>query len=73
MSSTYEKIKVVILILLIALFAGQVMKLADGILNMPDVHVSHSTGKCVEVLNYAEGDRYSCDNLPSKYNRVWVQ
>ena len=40
--------------------------------SIPDVHVSHSTGQCVKVINYEETD-YTCDNLPSKYNHVWVQ
>lgn len=45
---------------------------AQTVLDRPDVHYSNSTGECVRVLNYAENDRYSCDNLPSKYNKVWV-
>jgi len=39
---------------------------------MPDVHVSYSTGECVEVINYADTD-YSCENYPVKFNHVWVQ
>ena len=41
--------------------------------NMPDVHVSHSTGECVEVINYDERFDYTCENLPDKYNHVWVE
>jgi len=44
-----------------------------GIIDMPDVHVSNSTGECVKVINYAEDDEYTCNVLPSKYNHVWVK
>lgn len=40
---------------------------------MPDVWFSYSTGECVSVVNYVEGDNYSCENLPSKFNHVWVE
>ena len=40
---------------------------------MPDVHVSHSTGECVKVINYDERFDYTCENLPEKYNHVWVK
>ena len=68
MLTTYEKMAVVIIGLLIAVGANLVMEMLD----MPDVHMSNTTGECVKVLNYAEGDRYSCDNLPKRYNHVWV-
>jgi hypothetical protein len=55
--------------ILITLFANAI----ETSLDRPDVHISHSTGECIRVLNYAENDRYSCDNLPSKYNKVWVK
>jgi len=35
--------------------------------------VSHSTGECVTVLNYTEEQPYSCENMPSKYNMIWVK
>ena len=44
----------------------------ESVLDQPDVHFSNSTGECVKVLNYAENDLYSCDNLPKRYNHVWV-
>jgi len=40
---------------------------------MPDVYVSHSTGECVKVINYDERFDYTCENLPEKYNHVWVK
>lgn len=52
------------------------MAIAGGVINvldMPDVHVSNSTGECVEVINYDPEHEYTCDNLPEKYNHVWVK
>ena len=40
--------------------------------DIPDVHFSYSTDKCVEVINYTD-ETYSCENLPAKFNHVWVQ
>lgn len=40
---------------------------------IPDVWFSYSTNECVKVLNYAEGDAYSCENMPEKFNHVWVE
>ena len=42
-------------------------------MTLPDVWFSYSTGECVNVLNYKENDMYSCENLPEKFNHVWVQ
>lgn len=42
-------------------------------LSLPDVWFSYSTDECVKVVNYVEGDNYSCENLPSKFNHVWVE
>jgi len=42
-------------------------------LGIPDVHYSHSTGECVKVINYEQGDNYSCENVPPKFNHVWVE
>jgi hypothetical protein len=39
---------------------------------MPDVHVSYATNECVKVVNYTD-EIFSCENLPSKFNHVWVQ
>ena len=44
-----------------------------SVAGLPDVWYSYSTGECVKVLNYEEGDNYSCENLPSKYHHVWVK
>ena len=45
----------------------------DSVVNMPDVHVSNSTGECVKVINYDDRFDYTCQTLPEKYNHVWVQ
>ena len=40
-------------------------------LDMPEVHVSHTTKQCVRVITKdGPGD---CSELPEKYHRVWVQ
>ena len=44
-----------------------------SVASMPDVHISHSTGECVEVINYYERFDYTCENYPKKYNHVWVK
>lgn len=41
--------------------------------SLPDVHFSNSTQECVKVVNYIEGMKYTCDNLPSRYYHVWVK
>lgn len=35
-----------------------------------DVLFSATTGECVRVV--VDKDMYDCDNLPSKYKKVWV-
>lgn len=47
--------------------------MVDGAMSIPDVHKSHSTGECVEVINWDPEDNYSCEELPSKYNLIWVK
>ena len=42
-------------------------------LSMPDVWFSYSTDECVQVINYHEGDKYSCEDLPTKFNHIWVK
>ena len=45
----------------------------DKALSVPDVKFSYSTDSCVEVINYNEDDKYSCENLPTKFNHIWVE
>ncbi len=40
---------------------------------LPQVRVSHSTGECVEVINYDKRFNYTCETLPGRYEHVWVQ
>lgn len=40
---------------------------------LPDVWFSYKTQDCVQVVNYVEGQNYSCENLPPKYYHVWVK
>lgn len=47
------------------------------LLDRPEVHVSYSTGQCVEVVDHKakhEGKQseWSCDKLPETYERIWV-
>ena len=41
--------------------------------SLPDVHFSYSTQECVKVVNYIDGHKYTCENLPSRSYHVWVQ
>ena len=43
----------------------------NDVLTMPDVYFSYSTNECVKVINY--GKDYTCENLPEKFNHIWVQ
>ena len=45
---------------------------ADYAFSLPDVLMSYDSGHCVEVVNYADGDNYSCGNMPSKFNHIWT-
>lgn len=63
-------------ILLAILTSFAIFYMVDAIfefLNMPDVYVSNSTGECESVVNYTDKKSYSCSNLPSKYNHIWVR
>ena len=44
----------------------------NKIIDMPDVHVSYSTGKCVKVVNYTNAN-FSCGDLPERYIHVGVR
>jgi len=44
----------------------------NSAMSVPDMHVSHTTGECVKVINYADTN-YSCENQPQKYNHIWVK
>lgn len=46
---------------------------SDLAFTIPEVQVSHSTGECVKVVNYKENQKFSCENMPKRYNHVWVK
>ena len=52
--------------LAIAAFTG------NEALSMPDAYFSYATNECVKVINYTD-EVFACENLPSKFNHVWVQ
>ena len=56
-----------------AVLAGAFVYLWLEALSMPDVWFSYSTDECVKVINYDQNDRFSCENLPTKFNHVWVK
>ena len=69
-NAIYDTISVLILS---ALIGGLALAMIFNITGTPDVHMSYSTGECVEVINYDERFNYTCENLPEKYNHIWVE
>lgn len=64
--------------LVIALSAGLLVRGVVDALDLPEVRVSYGTGQCVEVvdhvaLHHGVESEWSCDRLPARYERVWVQ
>lgn len=58
---------------LIGIIAGCMCYAFLTAVSLPDVWFSYSTGDCVKVLNYAQSDNYSCENLPKRFYHVWVE
>jgi hypothetical protein len=56
----------------VLMYLGLVLVLVDA-LNRPEVLISTSSGKCVDVINFIEENNYTCDNKPPKYSVTWVQ
>ena len=69
-NAIYDTISVLIVCIVIG---GIAMTMAFKLTSMPDVHMSHSSGECVNVINYDDRFDYTCENLPDKYNHVWVE
>ena len=44
----------------------------NNALSMPDAHFSYATNECVRVINYTD-EIFACENLPAKFNHVWVK
>lgn len=57
----------------VAVCVAVVIYLFLVMMSIPDVWFSYSTGECVTVVNYDENDNYSCENMPTKFNHVWVE
>ena len=49
----------------------------DYALSIPDVLVSYESNMCQQVQNYDSvlfgTTAYSCENMPTKFNHVWVK
>jgi len=64
-------------IALAAVFGVGVFALLDYATSIPSVKMSYATNTCVEVENYPSTlfgtTNYSCENMPTKFNHVWVQ
>lgn len=69
-NAIYDTLSVAIIV---ALFSTIIFAMVFNITGIPDVHISHSTGECVEVINYDERFNYTCENYPEKYNHIWVE
>jgi hypothetical protein len=50
---------------------------ADYSFSIPTVKVSYASNSCVEVENYPSAmfgtTAYNCENMPAKFNHVWVK
>ena len=60
-----------------AAFGAGLFAFADYATSIPSVKMSYATNTCVEVENYPSTlfgtTNYSCENMPTKFNHVWVQ
>ena len=60
-----------------AAFGFGIFTMLDYALSIPSVKMSYASNNCVEVLNYPSAmfgtTNYSCENMPTKFNHVWVQ
>ena len=57
-------------------FSGSLLAM-DYAFSMPEVYKSYSSRECVKVETYPGllfgQEQFSCENLPSKYDLVWVE
>jgi hypothetical protein len=60
-----------------AAFGVGLFAFADYAMSIPTVKMSYTTDSCVEVENHPSTlfgtTEYSCEDLPTKFNHVWVQ
>ena len=73
MLSNMEKFKSIVFGLTFGLMFALWANLMQNVIDLPDVLVSNSTNECVDVFNYREDDKYTCQNLPERYNHIWVE
>ena len=54
-----------------------IFAMVDYAMSIPDVLVSYETNMCQQVQNYDSvmfgTTAYSCENMPEKFNHVWVK
>jgi hypothetical protein len=55
---------------LVVVLNAMLWTIVSAEINLPDVHKSWSSEECIKV-EYSK--THDCDNLPKKYNTVWVQ
>jgi hypothetical protein len=72
MLSNFEKFKTILFGLTFGVAFAVWVNVMHNVIDMPDVLISNSTNECVDVFNYREKDKYTCQNLPSRYNHIWV-
>jgi hypothetical protein len=60
-----------------AVIGAGIFAMADYAMSIPDVMVSYETNMCKQVQNYDSvlfgTTEYSCENMPTKFNHIWVQ
>ena len=56
-----------------AIVLGLMIFALNFVMNIPDVHKSYSSGECIKVINYNKLDSYTCEDMPERYDVVWVK
>ena len=60
-----------------AAFGAAIFAMLDYAMSIPDVLVSYTDNTCQQVQNYDSvlfgTTEYSCEQMPTKFNHVWVK
>jgi hypothetical protein len=60
-----------------ALVGAGIFVMIDYAFSIPDVMVSYESNMCKQVQNYDSvlfgTTAYSCENMPEKFNHIWVK
>jgi hypothetical protein len=60
-----------------AVIGAGIFAMVDYAFSIPDVLVSYESNMCQQVQNYDSvlfgTTAYSCENMPTKFNHVWVK